>query len=162
MVQESFLDPFRGGGAGEDVGAAAVETVEAAPTAWARLAACIASGMPFPGEAETTSRLLYELLPVTFRSEAGRRTAADLGVGPALLPGHQGRTGLGTLVNSCVITAWVRHRRAGTPRPVLTHVVLPVLGAASVGAAASSLPCAKRGRRRGGRTTRFRKWSSNE
>ncbi|WND33122.1 APC family permease [Streptomyces sp. BB1-1-1] len=36
-----------------------------------------------------------------------------------------------TLVNICVITAWVRHRRAGTPRPVLTHVVLPVLGAAA-------------------------------
>ncbi|MFE1025685.1 TetR family transcriptional regulator [Streptomyces sp. NPDC058818] len=46
------------------------EAVEAAPTAWARLAACIASGIPFPGEAETTSRLLYELLPVAFRGEA--------------------------------------------------------------------------------------------
>ncbi|MFB6549986.1 TetR/AcrR family transcriptional regulator [Streptomyces sp. NPDC056405] len=46
------------------------EAVEAASTAWSGLAACIASGVPFPGEAETTSRLLYELLPVTFRNEA--------------------------------------------------------------------------------------------
>jgi AcrR family transcriptional regulator len=33
-------------------------------------AACIASGVPYPGEAETASRLLYELLPVAFRNEA--------------------------------------------------------------------------------------------
>ncbi|MFJ7768675.1 hypothetical protein ACIQ1J_09775 [Streptomyces sp. NPDC097107] len=30
-----------------------------------------------------------------------------------------------------MIPVWVRLRRAGTPRPVLTHVVLPVLGAAA-------------------------------
>lgn len=44
--------------------------VEAAPTPWTRLTACVHSGVPYPGEAETTSRLLYELLPVTFRAEA--------------------------------------------------------------------------------------------
>lgn len=53
------------------------EAAEAAPTAWAGLAACVASGIPFPGDAETTSRLLYELLPVAFRSEtAGARQRA--------------------------------------------------------------------------------------
>jgi AcrR family transcriptional regulator len=46
------------------------ESVEAATGAWQRLLACIHSGVPFPGEAETTSRLLYELLPVTFRNPA--------------------------------------------------------------------------------------------
>ncbi|GGX66397.1 TetR/AcrR family transcriptional regulator [Streptomyces minutiscleroticus] len=46
------------------------EAVEARTTDWDRLSACVASGVPFPGEAETTSRLLYELLPVAFRSEA--------------------------------------------------------------------------------------------
>ncbi|MDO0929367.1 APC family permease [Streptomyces sp. TG1A-8] len=34
-----------------------------------------------------------------------------------------------TLVNICVIAAWRARRRAGTTRPVLTHVALPVLGA---------------------------------
>ncbi|MFE5393275.1 TetR/AcrR family transcriptional regulator [Streptomyces sp. NPDC056568] len=53
------------------------EAVAAAPTAWAGLAACVTSGIPFPGEAETTSRLLFELLPVTFRGEtAGARQRA--------------------------------------------------------------------------------------
>ncbi|MDO0929365.1 TetR/AcrR family transcriptional regulator [Streptomyces sp. TG1A-8] len=53
------------------------EAVEASASSWSGLAACIASGIPFPGEAETTSRLLYELLPVTFRSEAaGERQQA--------------------------------------------------------------------------------------
>ncbi|GGX66411.1 APC family permease [Streptomyces minutiscleroticus] len=33
------------------------------------------------------------------------------------------------LVNLCVIAAWRAHRGNGTTRPVLTHVVLPVLGA---------------------------------
>jgi AcrR family transcriptional regulator len=47
-----------------------LEAVEECPTAWAKLGACIRSGVPFPGEAETTSRLLYELLPVTFRNAA--------------------------------------------------------------------------------------------
>ncbi|MFD7710808.1 TetR/AcrR family transcriptional regulator [Streptomyces sp. NPDC059785] len=44
--------------------------VEARTDAWEKLRACVASGIPFSGEAETTSRLLYELLPVAFRSEA--------------------------------------------------------------------------------------------
>lgn len=42
--------------------------VEAAKEPWARLAACIRTGVPFPGEPETTSRLLYELVPLTFRN----------------------------------------------------------------------------------------------
>lgn len=46
------------------------EAVEAERDAWARLRACIRSGVSFPGEAETTSRLLYELLPVAFRNDA--------------------------------------------------------------------------------------------
>jgi AcrR family transcriptional regulator len=45
-------------------------SVEAVDGAWARLLACIRSGVPFPGEAELTSRLLYELLPVAFRNDA--------------------------------------------------------------------------------------------
>lgn len=46
------------------------EAVEARTDPWERLAACIRSGVPFPGEPETTSRLLYELLPLTFRNPA--------------------------------------------------------------------------------------------
>lgn len=57
------------------------ESVDAAHGAWARLQACIRSGVPFPGDAEMTSRLLYELLPVTFRNESAnhrqRRFVAD-------------------------------------------------------------------------------------
>ena len=56
-------------------------SVDAADGAWSRLLACIRSGVPFPGENEVTSRLLYELLPVTFRNEAAkaqqRRFVAD-------------------------------------------------------------------------------------
>lgn len=48
------------------------EAVESATGAWARLTACIRSGVPFPGEAEVTSRLLYELLPVSFRNETAK------------------------------------------------------------------------------------------
>ncbi|TQC39141.1 TetR/AcrR family transcriptional regulator [Rhodococcus sp. WS4] len=44
------------------------QALESCDSAWAKLAACIRSGVPFPGEAETTSRLLYELLPVAFRN----------------------------------------------------------------------------------------------
>jgi AcrR family transcriptional regulator len=44
--------------------------VEACTDPWDRLAACIRSGVPFPGEPATTSRLLYELLPLTFRNES--------------------------------------------------------------------------------------------
>jgi len=44
--------------------------VKACTHPWERLAACIRSGVPFPGEPETTSRLLYELLPLTFRNPA--------------------------------------------------------------------------------------------
>lgn len=44
--------------------------VQACSGAWPKLAACLRSGVPFPGEAEVSSRLLYELLPVTFRNEA--------------------------------------------------------------------------------------------
>jgi AcrR family transcriptional regulator len=44
--------------------------VEAGMDPWDRLAACIRSGVPFPGEPETTSRLLYELVPLTFRNRA--------------------------------------------------------------------------------------------
>jgi len=43
--------------------------VEAAEGHWDRLAACIRSGVPYPGERETTSRILYELVPLTFRHE---------------------------------------------------------------------------------------------
>jgi AcrR family transcriptional regulator len=46
------------------------EAVEACTGAWHKLSACIRSGVPFPGEAEITSRLLYELLPVTLRNPA--------------------------------------------------------------------------------------------
>jgi AcrR family transcriptional regulator len=46
------------------------EAVDAAEDAPAKLRACVRSGVSFPGEAETTSRLLYELLPVAFRHAA--------------------------------------------------------------------------------------------
>src|SRR5689334_24785978 len=46
------------------------DAVQACSGAWPKIAACIRSGVPCPGEAEVTSRLLYELLPVTFRNEA--------------------------------------------------------------------------------------------
>jgi hypothetical protein len=48
--------------------------VEAASSPWAQLAACIRSGVPFPGEPYATSQLLYELVPLTFRDQ----TAAAL------------------------------------------------------------------------------------
>ena len=48
--------------------------VGASSDAWEQLAACIRSGVPFPGEPQATSRLLYELVPLTFRNE----TAAAL------------------------------------------------------------------------------------
>ncbi|GHF96124.1 APC family permease [Streptomyces thermodiastaticus] len=34
-----------------------------------------------------------------------------------------------TVVNICVIAAWLRHRRAGARRSVLAHVIVPALGA---------------------------------
>ena len=42
--------------------------VEAAGASWDKLAACVRSGVPFPGEAWEASLLLYELVPLTFRS----------------------------------------------------------------------------------------------
>lgn len=57
------------------------DAVEACTDSWERLAACVHSGVPFPGEPETTSRVLYELLPLTFRNDAAaehqRRFFAD-------------------------------------------------------------------------------------
>ncbi|MBW0101067.1 TetR/AcrR family transcriptional regulator [Pseudonocardia sp. KRD291] len=50
---------------------------DAATGARAKLAACIHAGVPFPGEAESASRLLYELLPVTFRNEAASSQQQD-------------------------------------------------------------------------------------
>ncbi len=52
------------------------EAVEAAGDAWAKLRACIRSGVSFPGEAETSSRLLYELLPVAFRNDSAAQQQA--------------------------------------------------------------------------------------
>src|SRR4051794_39200785 len=46
------------------------EAVEACTDPWGRMAACIRSGVPSPGEPEPTSRLLYELLPLTSRNPA--------------------------------------------------------------------------------------------
>ena len=42
-----------------------------------RLRACIASGVPYPGEAASTSQLLYELMPVVIRSPRGGELYAD-------------------------------------------------------------------------------------
>lgn len=50
--------------------------VEAATGAWQRLAACVHSGVPFPGEPESASRLLYELVPITFRNELAAQQQA--------------------------------------------------------------------------------------
>lgn len=52
------------------------QAVEAAADARAKLHACIRSGVSFPGEAETTSRLLYELLPVAFRNDSAAQQQA--------------------------------------------------------------------------------------
>ncbi|MGH3358855.1 MAG: TetR/AcrR family transcriptional regulator [Nocardioidaceae bacterium] len=46
------------------------EAVRSASNSWDKLAACVRSGVPFPGEAEVTSRLLFELLPVAFRNDS--------------------------------------------------------------------------------------------
>lgn len=44
---------------------------------WEKLVACVHSGVPFPGEAQDASLLLYELVPLTFRSEsASKRQSA--------------------------------------------------------------------------------------
>ncbi len=51
--------------------------VEAATGTWERLAACLHAGVPFPGEPETTSRLLYELVPITFRNESAAEKQAE-------------------------------------------------------------------------------------
>jgi len=51
--------------------------VEAADGSWERLAACLRTGVPFPGEPETTSRLLYELVPITFRNELAAAKQAE-------------------------------------------------------------------------------------
>jgi AcrR family transcriptional regulator len=51
--------------------------VEAATGAWERLAACLHTGVPFPGEPETTSRLLYELVPITFRNDLAAQKQAE-------------------------------------------------------------------------------------
>jgi len=51
--------------------------VEAATGSWERLAACVHSGVPFPGEPETTSRLLYELVPLTFRNDVAAQRQAE-------------------------------------------------------------------------------------
>lgn len=53
------------------------EAVESAPTPWDKLVACVHTGVPFPGEAELASRLLFELLPVTFRNEAASRQQTE-------------------------------------------------------------------------------------
>ncbi|PSS43175.1 TetR/AcrR family transcriptional regulator [Arthrobacter woluwensis] len=47
--------------------------VEAEEGAAAQLKACIHSGIPWPGESETASRILVELIPVYLRNEAAAR-----------------------------------------------------------------------------------------
>ncbi|HEX7834188.1 MAG TPA: TetR family transcriptional regulator C-terminal domain-containing protein, partial [Pseudolysinimonas sp.] len=44
--------------------------VEAAGSLEDKLEACIRSGIPWPGHAEETSRLLYELTPIVLRNDA--------------------------------------------------------------------------------------------
>ncbi|WP_431219147.1 TetR/AcrR family transcriptional regulator [Leifsonia xyli] len=51
--------------------------VDAAPTPEEKLAECIASGIPWPGRAAETSRILYELTPIVLRNPAA---AAENGV----------------------------------------------------------------------------------
>ena len=43
-----------------------------------KLAACIRSGIPWPGEAEEASRILYELTPIVLRNEAAAAENASL------------------------------------------------------------------------------------
>ncbi|MEU6810110.1 TetR/AcrR family transcriptional regulator [Streptomyces sp. NPDC046831] len=51
------------------------EAIAAAEGPVARLRACVRSGVPWPGEGETSTRLLFELFPVALRNEgaAGRQ-----------------------------------------------------------------------------------------
>lgn len=52
--------------------------VEEAETPEDKLAACIASGIPWPGAAEEASRILYELTPIVLRNTAAAAENATL------------------------------------------------------------------------------------
>jgi AcrR family transcriptional regulator len=52
--------------------------VDEAETPEDKLAACIASGIPWPGRAEETSRILYELTPIVLRNPAAAAENAAL------------------------------------------------------------------------------------
>ncbi|MFP3466675.1 TetR/AcrR family transcriptional regulator [Leifsonia sp. SIMBA_070] len=52
--------------------------VEEAGSPEDKLAACIASGVPWPGHAEETSRVLYELTPIVLRNAAAAAENATL------------------------------------------------------------------------------------
>ena len=67
-VRELYTAAFAQGG--QEYIALREAHVEAAGTPEAKLEACIASGIPWPGHAEATSRLLYELTPIVLRNEA--------------------------------------------------------------------------------------------
>jgi AcrR family transcriptional regulator len=54
------------------------QQVAQAGSAAERLRACIASGIPYPGEAATTSQLLYELMPVVLRNPHGAQLYNEL------------------------------------------------------------------------------------
>ncbi len=54
------------------------ERVEAASTPEEKLAECIASGIPWPGRAEETSRILYELTPIVLRNPVAAAENAAL------------------------------------------------------------------------------------
>lgn len=54
------------------------ERVDEAETPEDKLAACIASGIPWPGVASETSRILYELTPIVLRNPAAAAENATL------------------------------------------------------------------------------------
>ncbi|MFF2772854.1 TetR/AcrR family transcriptional regulator [Streptomyces bacillaris] len=67
-VRELYTAAFAQGG--EEYIALREAHVQAADSPEAKLAACMRSGIPWPGHAEETSRLLYELTPVVLRNDA--------------------------------------------------------------------------------------------
>lgn len=75
-VRELYTEVFAQGG--EEYCALREAHVEEADTLEAKLAACIRSGIPWPGHAEETSRILYELTPIVLRNEAAAAQHAAL------------------------------------------------------------------------------------
>lgn len=93
-IQELFTAVFERGGA--TYCRLREEQIAAARGAQEQLAACIHSGVPWPGHAEQTSRLLYELFPVALRNEAAAEQQRSFIARQAALYQHVLERGLQT------------------------------------------------------------------